>query len=258
MTIAIENLRKQGQLTAAKRAGKVAKEGVVSVLSEPGCTIVYEVNSETDFVARNDDFGSFVNDLGKTLLAKKPNTIEEARALTLDSGATVESRVTELIGKIGENLTFRRYRKIEANTASERIVTYVHGKGKIGVAVKLKVDSPALGSEAVGLLGKDLAMQVAAAKPIAANSTDIPADMLAKEKEIYFTQAQNSGKPEKIWDKIVEGKISKFYQEVVLVEQAFIKDPATSVTDRIKATEKEIGAPVSVLSFVRIELGAEE
>jgi elongation factor Ts len=260
MQIAIENLRKQGQMTAAKRAGKAAKEGIVSVVTDAAGTIVYEVNSETDFVARNDDFVAFVEKLGKLLLAKKPATIEAARALVLpDSGTSVESRVTELMGKIGENLSFRRYHKIDVNPASERVVIYVHGKGKIGVAVKVSVDSPtALAGDVVGLLGKDLAMQVAAANPIAPDRESIPADVIAKEKEIYFTQVQSSGKPEKIWEKIVEGKLVKFYQEAVLTEQPFIRDTTTTVTDRIKAAEKEAGAHVKVLSFVRMELGAEE
>jgi len=261
MKLAIENLRKQGQMTAARRAGKVAKEGIVSVVTDAAAVIVYEVNSETDFVARNDDFVTFVDELGKLLLAKKPATLEEAKALVLpDSGGTVESRVTELVGKIGENLSFRRYRRIDSNPAAERIATYVHGKGKIGVAVKLCVDPPAvLASETVGLLGKDLAMQIAAANPIAADRQSIPAATIAKEKEIYFTQVQSSGKPEKIWEKIVEGKLVKFYQEAVLVEQAFIRDPTnTTVIDRIKAAEKETNAHIKVVSFVRMELGAEE
>jgi elongation factor Ts len=260
ITLAIENLRKQGQMTAAKRAGKAAKEGSVSIVGDTSCAIVYEVNSETDFVARNDDFIAFVDKLGKLLLAKKPANIEEAKSLTSpDFGGTVEARVTELMGKIGENISFRRYRKIDITPATERVATYVHGKGKIGVVVKMAVTTPAaLASEAVGLLGKDLAMQIAAANPISPNRESIPADTIAKEKEIYFTQAQTSGKPEKIWDKIVEGKLVKFYQETVLVEQAFIRDPATTVTDRIKAAEKEAGTAIKVVSFIRLELGAEE
>jgi elongation factor Ts len=260
MKLAIENLRKQGQMTAAKRAGKSAKEGIVSIVADEKSTIVYEVNSETDFVARNDDFISFVDKLGKLLLAKKPGSLEEAKKLVVpDSGGTIEARVTELIGKIGENLSFRRYRKIDCNPAQERIATYVHGKGKIGVAVKLSVaPATAIAGEAVALLGKDLAMQVAASVPIAADRQGIPEAVIAKEKEIYLTQVKASGKPEKIWEKIVEGKLVKFYQEAVLVEQPFIRDPNTTVTDRIKAAEKETGAQIKALSFVRLELGAEE
>lgn len=260
MTLAIENLRKQGQMTAAKRAGKAAKQGIVAIVSDAHTTIVYEVNSETDFVARNEDFSSFVAGLGKLLLAGKPATIEEARSLTFpESGITAETRITELIAKIGENLSFRRYCKMDVDPTCERIVTYLHGQGKIGVAVKLRVESSvALASEAVALLGKDLAMQVAAANPISADRESIPPSTIEKEKEIYFTQAQISGKPEKIWNKIVEGKLAKFYQETVLIEQGFIRDPETPVTDRIKLAEKECGAVIKVVSFIRLELGAEE
>jgi len=260
MKVAIENLRKQGRMTAAKRAGKAAKEGIVSVVTDTTSAIAYEVNSETDFVARNDDFISFTDQLGKLLLAKKPSSLEEAKTLIMpDSGGTVEARITELVGKIGENLSFRRYRKIDINPAIERIATYVHGKGKIGVAVKLSASpAAALAGEAVSLLGKDLAMQVAAAIPVAPVRESVPAAVIDKEKEIYLTQVKASGKPEKIWDKIVEGKLAKFYQEAVLVEQPFIRDPNTTVTDRIKAAEKETGAQIKVLSFVRLELGAEE
>ncbi|MBN2187986.1 MAG: translation elongation factor Ts [Chitinispirillaceae bacterium] len=260
MKLAIENLRKQGQMTAAKRAGKTAKEGIVSIVADATSTIVYEVNSETDFVARNGDFASFVENLGKLLLVKKPASLEEAKALVMPgSGVTVDARVTELIGKIGENLSFRRYRKVECDPAAERIATYVHGKGKIGVAVKLSASPAAvLSGEAVALLGKDLAMQVAAAVPLAADRQSIPAAIIDKEKEIYLTQVKASGKPEKIWDKIVEGKLAKFYKEAVLVEQEYIRDQNQTVTDRIKAAEKETGAQIKALSFVRLELGAEE
>jgi elongation factor Ts len=259
MNLAIENLRKQGQMTAAKRAGKAAKEGCVSIVCDATSAITYEVNSETDFVARNEDFIAFVDKLGKLLIAKKPANIDEAKQLAFpEFSGSVEARVTELMGKIGENLAFRRYQKIDINPATERVVTYIHGKGKIGVMVKVSVNAPAaLSSEAVGLLGKDLAMQVAAANPIAPNRDAIPAEIITKEKEIYFTQAQTSGKPEKIWDKIVEGKLVKFYQEQVLVEQPFIRDPNTTVTDRIKAVEKETNSAIKVISFVRMELGAE-
>ncbi len=259
MNLAIENLRKQGQATAARRAGKAVKEGKVTIVTEPSCGIVFEVNSETDFVARNEDFIDFVAKLGNLLIQEKPADIEAARKLTspVFGGQTVENRLTELIGKIGENITFRRYSKMEANPANERLFSYLHGNGKIGVIVKVSADKE-LDSQAMADLGKDLAMQVTAANPMAANRECISADVIAKEKEIYFTQAQSSGKPEKIWDKIVEGKLAKFYQEVVLIEQAFIKTPDISVTDRIKEVEKLTGAKIKVLDFVRLELGSEE
>lgn len=259
MSIAIENLRKQGQATAAKRAGKVVKEGKVTIVSDESTAVVYEVNSETDFVARNDDFVAFVGVLGKLLIERKPTDIDAAKNLNIPSfdGVTVENRVTELIGKIGENITFRRYAKVEATAPNEKFFSYLHGNGRIGVVVKLSADK-ALDSEAMAVLGKDIAMQVAASNPMAVDSDSISPDIIAKEKEIYFTQAQTSGKPEKIWDKIVEGKLAKFFQEVTLVGQAFIKNPEISVADRIKETEKELAAKIKVISFVRLELGAEE
>jgi len=258
MAIAVETLRKQGQVTAAKRADKAVKEGIVTIVSDKSTAVVFEVNSETDFVARNDDFIAFVKDLGKILVEKKPADIAAAKAIVspVFGNISVEARVTELIGKIGENITFRRYAKVDA-AANEKVFTYNHGNGKIGVVVKLAADS-GLDTEAMAALGKDIAMQVAASNPIATDSDAISADVIAKEKEIYFTQAQTSGKPEKIWDKIVEGKLAKFFQEVTLIAQPFIKTPDITVTQRIQETEKELKNKIKVLSFIRIELGAEE
>jgi elongation factor Ts len=260
MSIAMDTLRKQGQVTAAKRAGKTVKEGKVTIVADKTTAVVYEVNSETDFVARNDDFVAFVSDLGKVLIEKKPANIIDAKSIVAPvfGGVTVETRVTELIGKIGENIAFRRYSKVDAGSANECLFTYLHGNGRIGVVVKLAADAAALGSEAMAALGKDIAMQVAASNPMATDSDAISADSIAKEKEIYFTQAQASGKPEKIWEKIVDGKLAKYFQEVTLMGQAFIKNPEISVTERLKETEKELNTKIKVLSFIRIELGAEE
>ncbi len=259
MDQAIENLRKQGEATLAKRAGKETKEGTISIVSSDTATVMFEVNSETDFVARNEDFVAFVTALGELLLAKQPSDMDAAMALSSESmnNQTVEKRLLELTGKIGERITFRRFH-IEKTGDNERVYSYVHGAGRIGVLAKLSSDNPAaLGSEPAALLGKDVAMQVAAANPIAANRDAIPEDAVTKEREIYLTQAQNSGKPEKIWDRIVEGKLSKFYEQVVLVEQPFIKEPDNSVTDRIKQAAKEAGAELNVVSFVRYELGSD-
>jgi elongation factor Ts len=258
MTVAIENLRKQGQATAVKRADKAAKEGKVTIVSDATTACVYEVNSETDFVARNDDFVAFVDTLGNVLIEKKPADITAAKAIVAPSmgNITVEARVTELIGKIGENIMFRRYAKVDTSNASEKLFTYNHGNGKIGVVVKLSATA-GLDSAAMADLGKDLAMQVAASNPMSADSDAISPEVIAKEKEIYFTQAQTSGKPEKIWDKIVEGKLAKFFQEVTLVGQAFVKNPEISIAQRIAETEKELNSKIKVLSFVRMERGAE-
>jgi len=258
MEKAIENLRKQGQATLDKRAGKTAKEGCITVVSEGPVTIMYEVNSETDFVARNEDFVAFVKHLGAILLSAKPKTIDEARAIRSDllGGTTIEGRILELTAKIGEIITFRRFHIETVSPATERVFTYVHNS-KIGVLVKLVSSGAALSGEAVSSLGKDIAMQIAASDPMAVSRDNIAAEVVSKEKEIYATQAQSSGKPEKVWDKIVEGKLARFYKDVTLLEQEFIRDTALSVTDRIKLAEKETGTPVTVASFVRFQLGVE-
>ncbi len=259
MELAIESLRKQGQQTAAKRAGKVAKEGMVAIVSDRSCSIIYEVNTETDFVARNEDFVSFVKDLGSVLLERKPSDISAAKNCTAPEmgGMSIENRITELVGKIGEIITFRRYRKMECDPARERIFSYVHGHGKIGVLVKCSATA-GIESEELALLGKDLAMQVAALNPVAVDRNRIAPEILAKEKEIYFTQAKNSGKPEKVWEKIVEGKLAKFFQDSTLLEQAFVKKQDINVSDRVRETEKVLGGKITVEEFVRFELGAEE
>ena len=268
MVLAIETLRKQGQATAAKRAGKAAKQGKVTIVSDPdadaSCSILYEVNSETDFVARNDDFKRFIDDLGKLLMEKKPADITAAKALTSPffAGQTVDAKVLELVAKIGEKISFRRYHKETTAGAGEKLFTYNHGEGRIGVLVKLACDNTASVPQQAFLdLGKDLAMQVAASNPLAIDRATLDknfASLIEKEKEIYLTQAQTSGKPEKVWPKIVEGKLEKFYKESTLVMQPFIRDPDRQVSDRIADAEKALSGKITVVSFVRFELGAEE
>jgi elongation factor Ts len=266
MAFAIETLRKQGQATAAKRAGKEAKQGKVTIVSDNSCSILYEVNSETDFVARNDDFVSFIAHLGKLLLEKKPADIASAKTLTSPafSGQSVDAKVLELVAKIGEKITFRRYHKETASGSDEKLFTYNHGEGRIGVCVKLASacdNAASLSQQAFLDLGKDLAMQVAASNPLAVDRAALDkgfASLIEKEKEIYLTQAQNSGKPEKVWSKIVEGKLEKFYKDSTLVMQPFIRDPDRAVKDRIADAEKALLAKIAVVSFVRFELGAEE
>jgi len=261
MTLAVENLRKQGQVTAAKRADKAAKEGKVSVVVDDTVGILYEVNSETDFVSRNDDFIAFIDNLGKILLAKKPADLTAALELADASigSITVSAKVTELVGKIGENISFRRYKKIDVDPSKEKIFSYVHGGGKIGVLIKFEAGSAdALSSPALAELGKDLAMQIAAESPTAVDPESIPAEVIAKEREIYAAQAKESGKPEAIWDKIIDGKLNKYYEEVTLVNQKFIKDTEKTVKTRISEAAKAAGADIKPISFVRFVLGAED
>jgi elongation factor Ts len=258
MEKAIDILRKQGQATAARRAGKAAKEGKITILNAPSFSVIFEVNCETDFVARNDDFLAFIDETGRLLSAKKPATLDQAMALASAAwgNRSISDRLSELIGKIGEKITFRRFSIVDCNASDEKIASYIHGNGKIGVLVKVKADAP--GAEAVAAAGKDLAMQVAASRPVAINRQSVPQAVVDKEKEIYREQVKNSGKPEKIWDKIVEGKLGKYYEESVLVEQIYIKDTAIRVSDRIKQAEKEAGCAIVPVSFIRWELGSEE
>jgi elongation factor Ts len=261
MQKAIENLRKQGQITAQKRAGKAAKEGKITLKIQPGMALVYEVNSETDFVARNDDFVAFVEELGKLLTNEKPANLEAAMKLTSPAfaGRSVSERISDLIGKIGENISFRRFSILSFDPLKHRCFSYLHHNGKIGVLLKLSVSgAEALNHDAVEELGKDLCLQVTAANPAAVGRADIPADIVAKEKEIYYSQAQTSGRPENVWDKIVEGKMTRFYKDSTLNEQEYIRDAAMSVNDRIKQAETKSGGKLSIESFIRYELGAEK
>jgi len=261
MDKAIDNLRKQGQMTAAKRAGRAAKEGKVCVIIKDSDALVYEVNSETDFVARNNDFLAFAETLGTVLLEQKPADLDSAMAMasSLFDNQTVEAKIMEIMGKIGEKISFRRFKLIPVDHSKERAFSYIHGNGKIGVIVIITADkSELLDSETLAELGKDLAMQVAASKPVAVNRETVPQEIIDKEKEIYLSQVKSSGKPEKIWDKIVEGKLNKFFKQASLLEQEYIKDTDMTVTDRIKQVEKENESAVTVSSFVRFELGVEE
>jgi elongation factor Ts len=261
MQKAVENLRKQGQATAQKRAAKAANEGKVSIVVQDDCGLIYEVNSETDFVARNDDFVSFVNQLGTELTAARPADMTAATAITSAAweGRSVEEKLTELIGKIGEKITFRRFSILTIDPAKQLLASYIHGNGKIGVIVALSVEkSDAAGNDACATLGKELAMQIAAASPIDVDRERISKDVVEKEKEIYLTQAQTSGRPEKVWDKIVEGKLNKFFKETVLLEQEYIRDSDLTVAKRIQQTENEVGCKIAVDSFVRYALGSEQ
>jgi elongation factor Ts len=173
-------------------------------------------------------------------------------------GQTVAEALTQLIGKIGEKITLRRFSLVDINRSAQRLYSYVHGNGKIGVVVALSAGKPeVLDSEAVSGLGKELAMQIAAASPVAVKRNAISEEVVAKEREIYLAQAQASGRPEQVWERIVEGKLGKFFKESALLEQEYIRDGDMSVTDRINQSEKEVGSSITVDSFIRYGLGAE-
>ncbi|MFT6733621.1 MAG: elongation factor Ts [Polaribacter sp.] len=237
---AIDNMRKSGAAKAEKKAGRVAAEGViVAQTSEDGSyAVIVEINSETDFVARDDSFKAFTSSVVGTALANKTETIDALNASTIASGETVELARTNLIAKIGENITVRRVKLI--NVTDGCIGTYIHG-GRIGVVVALK------GRDIE--LAKDIAMHSAATNPQFVTPEEISEDVYNREKEIFTAQAIASGKPPEIAEKMVVGRMRKFAAEVCLVGQPFVKDPSTTVGDLLKLKSAEVA------SLVRLEVG---
>lgn len=237
---AIELMRKSGAAKADKKAGRVAADGrVVITVSDDGKEAsIVEVNCETDFVAKDENFINFANAVGARILADKPADVDALSALPLDSGETVEEVRAGLVAKIGENMKVRRFEIISSEAG--QVYSYSHGV-RIGVAVALNG-----GDEA---LGKDIAMHIAASRPMCVSEDDVPAETLAKEKEILIAQAEGSGKPMEIIEKMVEGRLRKYLAEITLVGQPFVKDPDQTVGKLLK----DAGAEVS--SFVRYEVG---
>jgi elongation factor Ts len=224
MAKAEELLRIRSGAKASKAAGRVAAEGVVGLYVTPDAKIaaIVEVNCETDFVARNEDFRAFANDIAQSVVRDRPGDVEALASRTLASGDTIETRRVALVQKIGENITLRRFALVEAQG---RIASYVHG-GRIGVVVDYTG-----GNEA---LGKDLAMHIAATKPMAVSREQVPADVVAKERTIAAARAAESGKPANIVEKMVEGAVAKFLAEVTLLPQPFVKNDKETVADIVK------------------------
>jgi elongation factor Ts len=236
--LAIDNLRKSGQAKAAKKAGRTAAEGVVLArVSADGKTgILLEVNSETDFVARDDNFRQFADQVAEVVLNTRTTDMTALAGLAMPSGASVEEARSALVQKIGENIQVRRAVVLDG----EVVGAYVHS-GKIGILTSLKGGSIDL--------AKDVAMHVAASNPLVVNPSEVEASVLDKEREIYTAQAAESGKPAEIVAKMVEGRISKYLKEVSLVDQPFVKDPDVTVG----ALVKKAGA--QVVSFLRYDVG---
>ena len=239
---AIELLRERGLSKAAKKSGRIAAEGLAAgYVAEGGNNAaLVEVNAETDFVAKNQDFRDFVADVAKQIVAKNPANVEEllAQESIVVAGKTVSEVLTDKIATIGENMSIRRFVRYESTGI---VGTYIHGDGKIGVLV----DMPK-GSETVA---KDVCMQIAAARPEYLNEQEVPADVLNKEMEILKAQAMNEGKPAEIAEKMVKGRIGKFYAEICLLNQAFVKNPDIKVKDLLASENAE------VVRFARIEKG---
>ena len=246
---AIEILREKGLSAAAKKAGRVAAEGVVHAIVQGNVGVVVEVNAETDFVAKNADFMAFVEGVARTILAENPADVDALLAKTIAGGTdTVEEALREKILVIGENMKIRRFARYEG-----ACVSYIHGGGRIGVLVNFETDLA--GKDGFEAYAKDIAMQIAAAGPQYVCKEEVSEDVIAKEKEILTAQAINEGKPANIAEKMVAGRIGKFYKEVCLLEQPFVKDGDQTVAQYTKATADSLGGAIKIVKFSRFEKG---
>ncbi len=251
---AVDWLRKKGLAAAAKKAGRVAAEGLVGVATGGHAGAVVEINSETDFVARNDAFQNFVRQVADLALAHGDIDAVKGAAFP-GTGRSVAEELTHLVATIGENMSLRRVRRLEV--AKGAVVSYVHnalttGLGKIGVLVALESIAD---TDKLMALGRQLAMHVAAANPQFLAIADVDAASLERERDILREQAKASGKPEAIIDKMVEGRLRKYYEEVVLLEQIFVVDGESRVAKVVEASAKDAGAPIKIAGFARFALG---
>jgi len=249
---AVEWLRKKGLASAAKKADRLASEGmVVSHVYASKTGALLEVNSETDFVAKNEMFKKFVNDMVHLIASapKAPADVDALVQLSLPSGAKIADTLKESIARIGENLVIRRFMRIDA---PGYVHSYTHGDGKIGVLVEL---STAKVTDDVKTFANDICLHVAAMNPIALSQNEVPAEIVAKEKEILKAKNLEQGKKPEMIDKIVEGQIRKFLAESVLLEQAFVKNPDVKVKDYLAETAKKAGEQFTIKRYVRFELG---
>ncbi|OIQ90924.1 elongation factor Ts [mine drainage metagenome] len=251
---AIDWLRKKGLAAAAKKAGRVAAEGLVAVAAEGTKGAVIEVNAETDFVARNEQFQGFVKSVAATALSNGDN-VETLKAAKVASGKTLDEELTALIATIGENMNFRRAKVLSVSQGV--VASYIHsatapGLGKIGVLVALESAGDAA---KLADVGKQIAMHVAAATPLFLNVDSVDGAALERERAVLTEQAAASGKPANVIEKMVEGRIRKYYEEVVLLEQVFVIDGETKISKVVENAAKDVGAPVKLVGFARFALG---
>ncbi len=253
MEAAMDWLRKKGITKAAKKAGRAAAEGLVGVAVGNGVGALVEVNAETDFVARNDEFKAFVSNAAKLALEEEGDL---QKLLSRNVGAnTMQHALTELVAKIGENMSVRRTVMLAVDPGV--VAAYVHNAsspelGKIGVLVALKSTAD---KEKLNALGRQIAMHVAAASPLALTPAHLDPAVVAKERDIQAELARQSGKPENVIEKMLEGRMRKFYEETVLLQQTFVIDGETRVEKVLEKASKELGAPVAIDGFVRFQVG---
>ncbi len=252
---AIDWLRTKGLAKAAKKAGRVAAEGLVGVAASGNGAVLVEVNSETDFVARNAEFQQLVLNVAKAALSTDGSTASVAAAAFPDSEKTVAETITAAVATIGENMNLRRSASVAVSDGV--VATYVHaatapGLGKIGVLVGLESTGD---KDKLLALGRQIAMHIAAANPLSVNTDALDPAVVARERAVYAEQARESGKPEAIIEKMVEGRVRKYYEEVVLLLQAFVINPDLTVEKALKAAEADVGAPIKLTEFVSYRLG---
>jgi len=252
---AVDWLRKKGLAAAASKAGRVAAEGLVGVATRGPVGAVVEVNSETDFVARNSEFQTFVRGVSALALDGDGEIGSLKEAAYPGTERTVEAELTDLIATIGENLVLRRLQRLSSGQGG--VFSYVHnalgpGIGKIGVIVAL---SSPLSADELAVLGKQLAMHIAAASPLYLDTASVPKSALDRERDVLRAQALATGRSEDIIDKMVDGRLRKFYEEVVLLEQIFVVDQKTKISRVVEAAAKTAGAPIRVSGFARFALG---
>lgn len=250
---AIEILREKGLAAAAKKAGRIASEGLVSayITDDQKLGAVAEFNCETDFVAKNEEFIAMSDNLAKQAALSKAENIEEllSEKYIANEEITVKDAITALIAKLGENMNLRRFKRISAKDGI--VASYIHGGGRIGVIVNVESDKDTVLAE----VAKEMTLQVAAANPLYLNKEDVSVDALEKEKEIYRQQALNEGKPEKVVEKMITGRIQKYYKEVCLMEQLYIRDQDINVRKFIEQKSKENGNEIKIVKFARFEKG---
>lgn len=254
MDASVDWLRKKGLAAAAKKAGRVAAEGLIAVATEGTIGAVIEVNSETDFVARNPEFQSFVREIAATAL-RFSGDYNKTLAAEIDAENSVEHAVTNMVGAIGENLTFRRSQGVSVKEGL--VASYVHGAtapdmGRIGVLVGLEsvADETNLST-----FGKQVAMHIAASSPLWVSQSDVDRMAIEREREVLSAQARDSGKPEEIVEKMVDGRMRKYFEEVCLMEQIFVIDGETKVTKALAAAESDVGASINITGFARFQIG---
>lgn len=253
---AVDVLRTRGLAAVAKKAGRATNEGtVMAIVSDDARSgAVVELNCETDFVGMNDKFKAYADKIARAALAAKPADLDALKAADADAdGETVEAVVTDAIHTLGENIQLARFAVVEGGAVS----SYIHGGGKIGVLVQFDVDGIDPSSDGFKQFGRDVAMQVAAAAPVAATREAVDPAIVEHEKAIYMAQAAESGKPEAIQEKMATGRLEKFFKESTLTEQAFVKNPDQSVSEYTAEVAKNLGGEIAIVDFKRFVLGEE-